>query len=109
MDNPIATASPLRLLGQRLDAILDRGRRQLPVVPTPAQRLDRYADALALAGEAPDHDRSAVRGAELQANLGAYGTTIDLRLVAQAMCRMDLAARAAPARGTVTRLRGRRG
>lgn len=81
-----------QLAGQGLDAIVDRGKSLWPLVaPTQRARLERYENALAVLGEGPDHDRRAVHGAELQANVRAYGTTIELRLLARAMCRQDLA------------------
>lgn len=91
---------PPLLLGEGLDAIIQKGPlRGSASEPSRQGRLDRYADALAHAGEAPDHGRREVHGVELQANLRAYGTTIDLRLLAQAMCREDMAERARQTKG----------
>lgn len=82
------------LLGQGLDGIVDKvPYGGTPEAPTERARRRRYGDALALCGTAPDHEKREVHGAELQANLRAYGTTVDLLLVAQAQMRADLARR----------------
>lgn len=83
-----------------LDAIIQKGPlRRAAGAPSEQWRKDRYDDALAHVGEPEDHGRRAVHGAELQANLRAYGTTIDLFLVAQAMCREEMALRARQQKG----------
>jgi hypothetical protein len=83
-----------------LDAIIQKGPlRACAGAPSEKWRKDRYDDALAYVGETKDHAKRAVHGAELQANLRAYGTTIDLFLVAQAMCREEMARRAREQKG----------
>lgn len=85
---------PLRLLGHGLDAVMDKTpRRRWNPEPSPKARQRRYDDGLATFGVAENHDRRAVHGVELQDNLRAYGTTIDLRAVASAEMRMEQATR----------------
>ena len=85
---------PLVLLGHGLDAVMDKTpRRRWNPEPSPKARQRRYDDGLATFGEGENHDQRAVHGVELQDNLRAYGTTIDLRAVAFAEMRMDLATR----------------
>jgi hypothetical protein len=96
-----------RLLGKGLDAIIEKKPlRQWPVAPSEGDRRQRYWDALAADGSFPAHEKREVHGAELQANLRAYGTTIDLFLLAQAMCREEMVRRARERKGDDAMQRG---
>ena len=75
---------PPQLLGEGLDAIMDKSKRYRS--PDRQARQQRYSDALCHAGEAEDHAKREVHGVELQDNLRAYGTTIDMRYIAVGSC-----------------------